>query len=169
MLGAAACAYKAITPRRYFAKSGRYDETMQEWVIEYELVDRKLNAKDIVRRRANFRNARWNRDAVDRNVLVFAVSRTVPRNQRSELLRCASGRFKVPTAAVKSFSTDLQQSISRILGKDVSGFRQLNVDLYWQGQIAHRRHQDRDKLLGIPFRCWRIQYHSHACKHRGSS
>ena len=60
VLGAAACAYKAISPRRYFAKSGKYDETMQDWAIEYEMIDRKMSPKDTVRRTASFRNARWN-------------------------------------------------------------------------------------------------------------
>ena len=129
VLGAAACAYKEILPRRYFAKSGKYDETMQDWVIEYELIDRILSPKDaLLRRTASFRNARWNRDGADRQVLVFDVSRTVPANERSELRRCASGSFEVPANAVKTFSLDLQQAIARILNKDVSGFRQLSVD-----------------------------------------
>lgn len=34
VLGAAACAYKSIAPKRFFAKSGIYDETMQDWSIE---------------------------------------------------------------------------------------------------------------------------------------
>jgi predicted ATPase len=128
ILGAAACAYKDVSPRRYFAKSGRYDESMQDWSIEYELVDRILNPRDIFRRTASFRNARWNRDAVERPVLVFTVSRTVPANERSELLRCASGSFVVPESNVTTFSAELQQAVARILGKDVSGFRQLNID-----------------------------------------
>jgi ABC-type multidrug transport system ATPase subunit len=128
VLGSAACAYKTITPRRYFAKSGKYDETMQDWVIEYEIIDRSLSPKEAIRRTASFRNARWNRDAVDRPVLVFGVSRTVPANERSELLRCASGAFEVPEAAIRKFEPTLQQAIARILGKDVSGFRQLDID-----------------------------------------
>jgi energy-coupling factor transporter ATP-binding protein EcfA2 len=128
VLGAAACAYKAISPRRYFAKSGKYDETMQDWAIEYEIIDRKMSPRDTVRRTASFRNARWNRDAMDRSVLIFDVSRTVPANERSELLRCASPYFEVPADAVKTFEPALQKAIARILGKDVSGFRQLNVE-----------------------------------------
>ncbi len=31
ILGAAACAYKSVAPRRFFAKSGKYDESMQDW------------------------------------------------------------------------------------------------------------------------------------------
>jgi predicted ATPase len=127
VLGAAACAYIDITPRRYFAKSGKYDSTMQDWVIEYELIDRNLNARESIRRTASFRNARWNRDAVERPVLVFDVSRTVPANERSELLRCASRTFEVSETDTKSFPLELQRAIARILGKDIGGYRQLNV------------------------------------------
>ena len=128
ILGAAACAYKSVSPRRYFAKSGRFDETMQDWVIEYEIIDKKLSPRDSLRRTASFRNARWNRDAVERPVLTFNVSRTVPANERSELLRCASNSFKVPAEAISEFSLEIQRSIGRILGKDISRFRQMYID-----------------------------------------
>jgi ABC-type multidrug transport system ATPase subunit len=128
VLGSAACAYKSISPRKYFAKSGKYDESMQDWVIEYELIDRSLSQKDSIRRTASFRNARWNRDAVERNVITFDVSRTVPANERAELAKCASGSFAVPAASITPLALGLQQAIARILGKDVSGFKQLQLD-----------------------------------------
>jgi predicted ATPase len=34
ILGAAALAYKDVPPRRFFAKSGKYDASMKDWVIE---------------------------------------------------------------------------------------------------------------------------------------
>lgn len=101
---------------------------MQDWSIEYELIDRSLNQKDSIRRTANFRNARWSRDAVERNVITFDVSRTVPANERAELAKCTSGSFAVPATAITPFAPGLQQAIARILGKDVSGFKQLFVD-----------------------------------------
>jgi predicted ATPase len=45
VLGAAGCAYKNVAPKRFFAKSGKYDEVMQDWSIEYELIDRGLIPK----------------------------------------------------------------------------------------------------------------------------
>lgn len=127
VLGAAACAYKDVAPKRFFAKSGKYDESMQDWSIEFELIDRSINQKDSFRRTATFKNRRWNRDAIDRRVLIFGVTRTVPANERSELLRCASGNFSVPDSDVVEFSEHLRAAVSRILGKDVSGFRQLRL------------------------------------------
>lgn len=127
ILGAAACAYKIISPRKYFAKSGKYDESMQDWKIEYELIDRNISAKDSFRRTATFKNSRWNRDAPERPVLAFGVSRTVPANERSELARCQSSNFSVPEVNVIVFSDNIQKAIARILDKDVSGFRELKI------------------------------------------
>ena len=128
VLGAAACAYKTVQPRRYFAKSGNFDASMQDWSIEYDLIDRKLNPKDAVRRTASFRNQRWNRDALERRVLVFGVSRTVPVNERKELSRCASGTFSVPQGQVRNLTESVQGAVSKILGKDLDGFKQIFVD-----------------------------------------
>lgn len=134
ILGAAACAYKVISPRRFFAKSGKYDETMQDWTIEYELVDKGINKKDTIRRTASFRNLRWNREALDREVLLFGVSRTVPVNERPELLRCASSSFAVPEGQIIQFDESVRNAVSRILAKDITGFRQLFVDP--KGQVT---------------------------------
>lgn len=128
ILGAAACAYKDVPPKRFFAKSGKYDETMQDWAIEYELVDKESNKKDTIRRTASFRNRRWNREALDREVLLFGVSRTVPVNERPEILRCASSSFSVPDGQTIDFTESVKIAVSRILGKDITGFKQLLVN-----------------------------------------
>jgi predicted ATPase len=127
ILGAAACAYKMITPRTFFAKSGKYDDGMQDWSIEYELIDKGLNPKDTIRRTASFKNLKWNRGAIERKVLVFGVSRTVPANERRELLLCASRNFSVPEKNIKHFSDVLGDAVARILSKDVKGFRELRI------------------------------------------
>lgn len=127
VLGAAACAYKMTAPRTFFAKSGKYDDGMQDWSIEYELVDKKLSAKDTIRRTASFKNRKWNRDSIDRNVIVFGVSRTVPANERRELVRCGSGSFSVPDKNITDFSDVVRTSVARILDKDVTGFKELRI------------------------------------------
>ncbi|UVQ23777.1 AAA family ATPase [Bacteroides thetaiotaomicron] len=45
VLGAAACAYISEKPGRFFSKSGSLDNSMQNWKILYELIDRDLNKK----------------------------------------------------------------------------------------------------------------------------
>ncbi|MCK6926324.1 ATP-binding protein [Enterobacter roggenkampii] len=77
--GAAAILYKDIAPALFFAKSGAYDASMQNWKIEYEAIDRQVKNNDIVRRTAKYHNLKWARTTLDRNVLVFGVIRTVQR------------------------------------------------------------------------------------------
>lgn len=134
VLGAAACAYKDIAPRRFFAKSGSFDETMQNWEIEYDLVDRTLNSKDVVHRTASFKNLKWNRDALERPVMLFGVARTVPANERTELLKCASNRFTVAVDRIEDISDTVRTAVSAILGKDITGFRRLRLDA--QGRVS---------------------------------
>lgn len=107
---------------------------MQDWAIEYEIVDKESNKKDIIRRTASFRNLRWNREALDREVLLFGVSRTVPVIERPELSRCASSSFEVSDDQTKEFTESVSQAVSRILGKDITGFKQLLIDS--KGQVT---------------------------------
>jgi ABC-type multidrug transport system ATPase subunit len=128
VMGAAACAYKAVSPRRFFAKSGIYDESMQDWSIEYEIVDKDVTPRDVLRRTANFKNLRWNRDAPDREVLIFGVSRTVPANERSDMAFMARNKFAVPAQNITLLSESVATAVSRILGKDVRQFSTMRRD-----------------------------------------
>lgn len=127
VLGAAAIIHRDIPPRAFFSKSGKYDSGMQDWSIEYEIVDRGISPRNSLQRTASFKNYKWNRDALSRQALLFGVSRTVPASERKELLRCTSRKFSVPDARVAPFSSDINSSVSRILGKDVSGFKEMKV------------------------------------------
>ena len=39
ILGAASLILRSVPPRRFFAKSGKYDASMTDWVIEYDLIE----------------------------------------------------------------------------------------------------------------------------------
>lgn len=127
VLGAAGIIYRDIPPRTFFSKSGKYDSGMQDWSIEYELIDRAISPKNSLQRTASFKNLKWNRDSLNRQTLLFGVSRTVPASERKELLSCTSRTFSVPDSRIIDFSAEINEYVSRILGKDVSGFRQLKV------------------------------------------
>lgn len=127
VLGAAAIIYKDIPPRAFFSKSGKYDSGMQDWSIEYEIIDRDVAPRSSVQRTASFKSLKWNRDAMTRQTLLFGVSRTVPASERRELLRCTSRTFSVPDSRIIDFSKEINEAVSRILGKDVSGFKQIQV------------------------------------------
>ncbi len=64
VLGAAACAYKAIKPSTFFPKSSIGDNSMAEWSIEYELIDKSKNRAGTIRRSSVFRQRKWVRGEV---------------------------------------------------------------------------------------------------------
>src|SRR6266566_3548213 len=37
VLGAAGIIYRSVKPRLFFAKSGKYDQSMQNWSVEYDV------------------------------------------------------------------------------------------------------------------------------------
>ncbi len=128
VLGAAAIAYSEMPPRQFFAKGGKYDASMQDWTIEYELIDREINQKDVVRRTASFKRSKWNRDALNRPVKLFGIRRTVPANERREFLKLASSKFSVPESQIEGLTDQAVSAISRILGKDASTYKRLIID-----------------------------------------
>lgn len=128
VLGAAATAYESVKPRQFFAKSGKYDESMLNWRIEYELIDRDVNKTDNFRRTASFSSLKWSRGAEKRDVAVFGVARTVPAGERKELQKCASNKFSVPADRVDSIAGDVIKAVGRILGKDISKYTHIRVD-----------------------------------------
>lgn len=128
VLGAAGCAYRDIKPRQFFARSGNLDESMRNWRIEYEMIDRNVNRTDIVRRTATFGNQKWSRDALSRDVVVFGVSRTVPVTERVELRKFASGTLEVKQENISALANEVSEAVQKILGKDTSGYSHIRVD-----------------------------------------
>jgi predicted ATPase len=126
ILGAAALTYRSVPPSRFFAKSGKYDSSMKDWSVEYQLIDRDLNPRLPVPRTASFKQAKWNRTAVEREVLIFGVERTVPATERRELVKAVGSKF---AAAREIALTDaVATNISKILGKPIEGYNKLFVD-----------------------------------------
>lgn len=128
ILGAAGLIYKSVPPARFFSKGGKYDNTMQDWRIGYEIIDRSLNKNSSASRTASFRQKKWNRDSLDRDVLIFGVGRTVPASEKKEFRRFASNNFSVPQANETFFNNEVIEAASRVLGKDISKFKKLKVD-----------------------------------------
>lgn len=127
VLGAACCAYASVKPRRFFAKSGKFDATMQDWAFEYDLIDRKREPRDTIKRTARFANRRWNREPLDRTVMVFGVSRTVPAIERAELVSYASNKFDVAPSKIFELEEAVTVAVGKILDKDVSAFKRMEV------------------------------------------
>lgn len=104
---------------------------MQNWSIEYELID---NNKNVYRRTASYRQERWARDAVDRTVLIFGVTRTVPATERKDLSRAVGGKFI--GFGEETLPEDTARHVKKILGKDSDSY--LLVDTVESGTDANR-------------------------------
>jgi len=124
----AAILYKSIAPSLFFAKSGAYDLSMQNWKIEYEAIDKSIKSNDTLRRTAKYHNQKWARNTLEREVLVFGVSRTVPAAERKELRRCVSNNFQVDASRIDGLSNIVAESVSSILDKDVSQYKHMQID-----------------------------------------
>jgi ABC-type multidrug transport system ATPase subunit len=131
ILGAAAMIYKKVPPRRFFAKSGKYDESMKDWAIEYDLIDEELKGR-VVQRTASFKAFKWNRKAVEREVLIFGVTRTVPATERKELIKALGGTYEAKSE--DALPEQVAEEVGKILGKPIAGFSQLTVDE--QGRVS---------------------------------
>ena len=128
ILGAAATAYEAVRPRQFFSKSGKFDESMLNWRIQYDLIDRTISKNGPFQRTASFSSMKWSRDAVVRDVAIFGVARTVPASERKELQRCATNTFAVEPERVENIQQSVITAVGRILGKNISKYTHIRVD-----------------------------------------
>ena len=128
ILGAAALINADVKPRRFFAKSGIYDNSMQDWKVEYELIDKNIEKSRIIGRTASYGNYKWSRSAVYRKTKIFGISRTVPPTEKIEYNTFASNAFRVEPSKIHPLAEQTARSVSKILGKDVSGYTQIKID-----------------------------------------
>lgn len=127
ILGAAACAYITMRPGYFFAKSGNIDDSMQNWTIEYELIDKSINVVDTVRRTARYKKYRWKRNALKRDVAVFGVSRTVPATERKDFRKFVSSDFFVEPSSLKGLHRKVSDEVDKILGKNISKYSHVPI------------------------------------------
>jgi hypothetical protein len=122
ILGAAAIAHKTIRPALFFPKSSIGDDSMSNWSIGYDIIEKSKNATQPIQRSARFRNSKWVRDdLIDRPVLYFGIQRTVPAGERREFKKFATVNYEF--SGVRSvLDQTIQDQVARILGKDVSRF-----------------------------------------------
>jgi predicted ATPase len=127
VLGAAAIAHKSIRPALFFPKSFIGDETMSEWSIGYEIVQKNKSASQAVQRSARFKKSKWVRDdLIERPVLYFGIQRTVPAGERREFKKFATVNYKFTGKRI-DLSAAIQAQVARVLGKDVSKFQHAEI------------------------------------------
>lgn len=123
VLGVAGCAYKSVKPGSFFPKSTVGDESMSGWRVEYELIDKALNTRQLVKRTSNFRQAKWVRsDVADRDVLFFGIERTVPAGEKSRYKKLMRSTY-VHRPPLDPLDPIVARQVEHILGKSVADYQ----------------------------------------------
>jgi energy-coupling factor transporter ATP-binding protein EcfA2 len=123
VLGVAGCAYKPIKPGTFFPKSTVGDESMSGWRVEYELVDKQSNPRQLIKRTSNFRQAKWVRaDVADRDVFFFGIERTVPAGEKTRFKKLMRSTY-VHRPPLEPLNPEVAQQVEHILGKSVAQYR----------------------------------------------
>lgn len=145
VLGAAGCAYKPIKPSTFFPKSTVGDESMSGWRVEYELLDKKISERQVVKRTSNFRQAKWVRaDLVDREVLFFGIERTVPAGEKTRYKKLMRSTY-VHRPALKPLDAAVATQVEHILGKSVADYRTTeygNSDTFLVGRSGENQYSE---------------------------
>ena len=99
------------------------DESMSGWRVEYELIDKVLNARQLVKRSSNFRQAKWVRgDVADRNVLFFGIERTVPAGEKTRYKQLMRSTY-VHRLPLEPIEEAVATQVEHILGRSVADYR----------------------------------------------
>jgi predicted ATPase len=123
VLGAAGCAYRPVKPSTFFPKSAVGDESMAGWRVEYDLIDKQLSPRQLVKRTSNFRQAKWVRGEVaDREVLFFGIERTVPAGEKTRYKALMSSTY-VHSPPLEPLNPGVATQVEHILGKSVADYR----------------------------------------------
>ncbi|MBE0434071.1 AAA family ATPase [candidate division WOR-3 bacterium] len=123
VLGVAGCAYKTIKPGIFFPKSTVGDESMSDWRVEYELIDKSLNHRQLVKRSSSFRQAKWVRpDVADRDVLFFGIERTVSAGEKTRYKKLMRSTY-VHRPPFEQLNDAVALQVEHILGKSVAEYR----------------------------------------------
>ncbi|MBI4337408.1 MAG: AAA family ATPase [Chloroflexi bacterium] len=139
VLGAAACAYKTIKPGTFFPKSSIGDNSMSEWSVSYEMIDKDLDPGGIVRRSSIFRQLRWVRGEVaSRSVSYFGIRRTVPAGERPQFKKLMRPSYVHP-APLEDIPHEAAKEIEHILGRPVYGFQRTQVGSDESFHVGHNR------------------------------
>jgi len=127
ILGAAALAYQSVKPGHFFPKSNIGDNSMANWRISYEIVDRSINLTAPFSRNARFISAKWRRDNIpDREVVAIPIQRTVPANELAKFKQFI-GIMQKTDVTIDDLPEKITKTVSRILGKDASKYQRVSL------------------------------------------
>lgn len=127
ILGATAMAYKETKPAKFFPKAFIGDESMADWSIEFNLVDKPTRAQGTVTRSARFAQSKWRRnDLISRNVVYIEIQRTVPAGELTAFRRFIGLSGK--NSELKELSENTLTYAGAVLDKDISDYRKVHFE-----------------------------------------
>lgn len=130
VLGAAGLICRGLAPRTFFARAGSYDTDMKGWSVRYSyLAPDKKSIGNMKNSTASYRQAKWNRDAVDRPVSYVGITRTIPAAERKNLSKFVSGGFVGDSE--EPLSEDTRVAVAAILGKNADNY----IRVYEGGKV----------------------------------
>lgn len=145
VLGAAAIAYKSIRPGIFFPKCAIGDESMSGWSVDYELIDKEKSPRQLLKKKSNFRQAKWVRgEVIDRDVLFFGIERTVPAGEKPRYKRLTRSTYQ-HNGILSDLNRNISDQVKHILGKSVEGFqvtRISNTDNFFIGKTGDSQYSE---------------------------
>ena len=127
VLGAAAIAYQSVKPGVFFPKSNIGDNSMANWRIDYDILDRSVHRSGTISRNARFVAAKWRRDGIpDREVIIIPIQRTVPANEQTKFKQFI-GLAQNTDIIINKIEPKVLSYVGRILGKDASGYGRVSL------------------------------------------
>lgn len=122
ILGAVALAYKNIKPSKFFPKSFFGDDSMSEWEIELEIVDKDSSKDRTITKSAKFKQSKWRRENFpDRHVEYIEIQRTVPAGELTKFKQFLAGNKS--DFEETNLNPETIKYASAVLDKDLSGYK----------------------------------------------
>jgi predicted ATPase len=130
IIGVALLAYQSNKPSNIFKKSRVGDEGMNNWLMEFEIINKESNKTGTERFNLSFVNDVWNRSKTfHREVKFLSISRTVPISEnplfsyrkRISVSNTNKGADDISLKKLDDIS-DIKKQSERILGKSLENF-----------------------------------------------
>lgn len=122
ILGSVALSYKNVRPSQFFPKAFVGDESMSDWSIEIELIEKNIVPDRTVTRTARFSQAKWRRDDFPlRHVEYIEIQRTVPAGELTRFRRFIQG--KLEDYIESPMDTNTICYATAVLDKDIAHYR----------------------------------------------
>lgn len=135
ILSAIAILHKSIHPNNVFRKSRIGDDSMDNWKIEYDLIDKIVSRKGTIRAGVTFQKDTWSGVGIsNRPVKFLGISRTVPAFENATFAfkkklttpERPKDNTTISTKEVEEFNK-IKREAERILGKGLGNFQLLEV------------------------------------------